>query len=165
LSSLERGLTLNITYRLSPSGTMSLWARCKTKINTKVFQSNPEAKKLLVEAIQEAVKELTGRECKIVEKGIVRGFGRCEEVDLLVELPHRWGNGFGVKFTSEGLELVGDTHGLEITYKRSLDEFAAKIQEKYVEKAITYAMNRLGYMMVNSSVREDARELVFVKYF
>jgi len=142
---------------------MSLWARCKTKLTSQILR-NPEAKKLLVEAIQDVVKEITGKVPEIVEGGIVTGWATHEKADIAVMMPHMYGNGFGVKVSGDTIEFVGDTHGLEVSYGISLQELAERIQQRYVEKAVEYALSWMGYAKAEVRETEEAREIVFVKY-
>jgi len=142
---------------------MSLWARCKAKLTSQIIR-NPDAKKLLVEAIQDVVREITGKVPEIVEGSIVTGWATHEKVDIAVMMPHVWGNGFGVKVSGDTIEFVGDTHGLEASYGISLQELAERIQQRYVEKAVEYALSWMGYAKAEVRETEEAREIVFVKY-
>jgi hypothetical protein len=146
---------------------MSIWARVNVKLSAKKLKNNETAKKLLIQAVKDVIKELTGRDVEVKECGYATGWAPHPICDIWVVLPHMYGNGFGIVFNegTDEVEFVGDTHGLYATYKISLEKLAELIVKRYVELTIDNAMRQMGYIKAEQKDTEHGRELVYVRAY
>jgi len=112
---------------------MSHLSVCKTKIQ------NPN-KELLKRALEDIARKIGAT---LRENTTVYGWSGSEHVDFLLQKNGKGGaNGFGIKVTPNGIEVIGDEWAFN--YKIKLDELSREIEQRYTMYAIMTAAAELG---------------------
>ena len=122
---------------------MSHWTIAEVKINPN--------RELLVKTLQMIAEELGA---KLAENVTVRGYNRSRHADYALLMQLRYGNGFGISISGNGIEVFGDDHGAPI----SVRELRRKIQQYYTALAVMEAAKELGFTV--NVVQENDEAIV-----